>query len=286
MKCAANSIAEHNHDPVENFLDPNWKIPRDFAKISELMNKTQPRIRVLIIDEEGRDAELLRRCLEGLDLGSLEISALRKISQVEEFLKKNPLELILLSLPGSQESLFQLASRCKEIQSQTPLLVVAVGDNQDFAMKLGKLGVSDFIVKDDLFFSSVGRSVRRLLHGKTSKDATTIPAEKKSSPERVDESYWIFPSNRVKTPTDALLNTAREKYCSLLSRAQEGVEAQTAAAIDEFAEFAFQSKIPEKNLIRIHREWIQTGSFRLDDSSEQFLLLELLATLLEKYRPQ
>lgn len=263
-----------------------WKIPRDSAKISALMNKTQPRIRVLIVDEEGRDSELLRRCLEGLDLGSLEISALRKISQVEEFLKKNPLELILLSIPGAQESLLQLATRCKEIQAQTPLLVVAVGDNQDFAMKLGKLGVSDFIVKDDLFFSSVGRSVRRLLHGKTSKDATTIPVQEKSSPVRVDESYWIFPSNRVKTPTETLLTTAREKYRSLLSRAQEGVEAQTATAIDEFAEFAFQSKIPEKNLIRIHREWIQTGSFRLDDSSEQFLLLELLATLLEKYRPQ
>lgn len=247
-------------------------------------------LRVLIVEDEPTDAVILRRSLERLEVATMEITVAETGARAKSMLAKTEFDLVLLDLHLPDVVGFELVQQVKQSRPHLPVIVCTSINSDEAALEVGKMGADDFIVKDDLLTSSLGRTVRRLLRHRFQ----DLPAGT-SRPKLLDEGSdqidtwlaWRFPESlvpRKDPPADVLLQL-REKFQALLEGANAMRENELHRAMKEFEDFAFEIRIPAETLIGLHRAWGKERKFSEAISGKnRYLLFELLAALLERYR--
>jgi PAS domain S-box-containing protein len=117
-------------------------------------------IRVLVLEDNPTDLELIRRALQGAKLGLFKVTAAGRLSHALDLLARVPFEAILadLRLPDSDglETILELRAQSPHV----PLLVLTGADDESIGMAAMREGAQDFIFKGALGGQSLARAIR------------------------------------------------------------------------------------------------------------------------------
>ena len=243
-------------------------------------------LNVIIVEDEPIDAEILRRSLQRLEVPSLEVTLATTGKQAQVLFQKNRYDLLLLDLHLPDVVGFELIQEAKKLQQNAAIVVVTSLNSDEAALETAQLGADDYIVKDDLMGSSLGKTLRRLLRSRLQE---IFAGAKK--PKLIEEASdvidiwlaWRFPLDKVppRDPSYSVLQESKSQYQKLLKISEEKKEKELSLAMKEFEKFAYDKRIPAENLIKIHRELVSGEG---PEGRERFVLFEVLAALLERYR--
>jgi diguanylate cyclase (GGDEF)-like protein/PAS domain S-box-containing protein len=117
-------------------------------------------IRILVLEDNPADLELIRRALRDAKLGLFRVTAAGRLRQALDLLARAPFEAILadLHLPDSDgfETILQLRAHYPNV----PLLVLTGVDDESIGVAAMQQGAQDFIFKGALGGQSLARSIR------------------------------------------------------------------------------------------------------------------------------
>ena len=247
-------------------------------------------VRVLIVEDEATDAEILRRSLNRLEVSPLEVSFARTGDEAKSLLGRVSFDLLLLDLHLPDVVGFELVHEAKKAQAQLKVVVCTSLNSNDAALEAGRIGADDYIVKDDLLGSSLGRTVRRLLRARLQEIHKGAKKPKLiEEPSDVIDTWlaWRFPADKVPPlpPPPEILRECRTRYAALLRVSEMKGERELRLAMREFEEFAHERRVPAETLIQLHRQHVAESSPAEKMAGRQrFVLFEVLAALLERYR--
>ena len=117
-------------------------------------------VRVLVLEDNPADLELIRRALRDAKLGLFKVTAAGRLSQALDLLARGPFEAILtdLRLPDSDglETILELRAHSPDV----PLLVLTGVDDESIGVAAMQEGAQDFIFKGALGGQSLARAIR------------------------------------------------------------------------------------------------------------------------------
>jgi PAS domain S-box-containing protein len=116
-------------------------------------------IKVLLIEDNSDDAELLKRKLTQSTSGNFEVILVSSLNEGLEELSENQIDIVLsdLGLPDSHG--LDTVSKILNQTQQTPLVVLSGLDDEDIAIKAVKLGAQDYLVKGFIENTHIERSI-------------------------------------------------------------------------------------------------------------------------------
>ncbi len=242
------------------------------------MSSNEP-IRVLLVEDEPTDIEVLRRSLQRLEISTLEVSVATTGKEARHALGQKTFDLLLLDLHLPDVIGFELIQFSREKNPSLAIVVVTSLNSEEAALQAGKIGADDYIVKDDLLGSSLGRTIRRLLRSRL-RGLHPEAGGREAARNEAGEGEWVswnFPEEKVPSvsPSAKIYQEAKNRYQQLLGLVGQENEEAARSSMKSFEDFAFEMKIPAQSLIQIHKEL----------AGNRLLMFEILAALLERHRP-
>ncbi|MBI4577983.1 MAG: response regulator, partial [Planctomycetes bacterium] len=120
----------------------------------------EPVMRVLMVEDDPGDADLVREYLDGPALGACELSWARSLAEAASRLRGGGLECVLLDLhlpdAGGLEAVERLRSACPDV----PLVVLTGASDEDLGWRAVRLGAQDCLPKDAVDPRGLWRAVR------------------------------------------------------------------------------------------------------------------------------
>ncbi len=117
-------------------------------------------IRVLLVEDNPNDVNLIQKILSEDSRNVFEISHAAQLSKSLEFLKSNDIDIILLDmgLPDSHgiETLIAVLSQNGKI----PVIIQAYSSDEELAKRAVKVGAQDYLIKERMNCYMLGQSVR------------------------------------------------------------------------------------------------------------------------------
>lgn len=128
-------------------------------------------IRVLLIEDDLADADLLRELLSGEKNPSFEVALARQLSEGLERLRRGGIDVVLLdmSLPDSMG--VETASRVSQQFPSVPIVVLTGLDDETFALDVVRSGAQDYLVKGHVDGNILSRVMRYAIERKRSEEA-------------------------------------------------------------------------------------------------------------------
>lgn len=182
--------------------------------------------RILIVEDNPADARLLEVLLEDAGIERLRVMRATSLDEARVRLADEPIDAILLDLglPDADglESLHGIADAAQS--AVPPVIVVSGNEDPTLREQARRLGVIDFLVKDDLAPFSLGRSLQVALHNRnTSREAGPALARQTSNADvdgLVDDAC-----RRLEETLDESIVISRRLH------AEEAMVAETSTAI-------------------------------------------------------
>ncbi|MBC8354327.1 MAG: response regulator [Planctomycetes bacterium] len=195
------------------------------------------RIRVLLLEDDPLDAELVKRAIHDADM-QMELHSVTRVAEATEALASQHFELVLsdLSLPDSDGS--ETIARLRQAAAEVPIVVLTSVDDRDLDVELLDVGAQDYIPKDRVTGDILGRAIRHAIQRQEQlvetqrllcevKDARDLLESKNSKLEKLYNQAHEFVDNvshEFRTPL-----TVIKEYASLVcdGLAGEVTEEQT-----------------------------------------------------------
>ena len=134
------------------------------------MNKTEPKLTVLLVEDNLGDARLLRHLLiEGAE--SFEIEHVELLSAAIDRLNRGGVSLVLLDLSLPDSMGLETFSAVQRAAPRAPIIVLSGRDDESLAMKTVHAGAQDYLVKGQVDSRLLVRSMRYALERKRAEEA-------------------------------------------------------------------------------------------------------------------
>ncbi|MEP6995247.1 MAG: PAS domain S-box protein [Acidobacteriota bacterium] len=119
-------------------------------------------LRVLVIDENPRDRELIRESLRG-GLGNIAILEIAQPEELESVLAAGQFDVVLADHRPSWIDAFQVLDRVRELFSYLPVILCTGTGSEELAVSAMKAGFDDYILKHPHHFPRLAPAIRSAL---------------------------------------------------------------------------------------------------------------------------
>jgi DNA-binding response OmpR family regulator len=130
------------------------------AKDSSVLTDNPSLIKVLLIEDNPGDSQLVREMLKGEDKVQFEVIHFDRLSPGLEYLSKREIDMVLLdlSLPDSQglETFIKVHTQAPDV----PIILLTGLDDKDLALKALHEGAQDYLVKGQIDSHLLVRVIR------------------------------------------------------------------------------------------------------------------------------
>lgn len=126
-----------------------------------MIKRDNKKYNILVAEDNQGDSFLIREYLEEA-IYSPEITLVNSFAELEQQLKQTKdsfFDVILLDLTLPDKSGLELLEETKKLSSDTPIIVLTGYVNLDFAVNSLSLGVSDYLLKDELNATILYKSI-------------------------------------------------------------------------------------------------------------------------------
>src|SRR3954466_543202 len=124
---------------------------------------------ILLVEDNPGDARLIRRLLEGTALRPFQLTAVDRVSNAVDHLRRHGrVDVILLdvSLPDTRPGSLDSLSRVSREAPDVPIILLTGIDDEDLAVRAVREGAQDYLVKKGIDSGLLGRSIRYALERK------------------------------------------------------------------------------------------------------------------------
>lgn len=117
-------------------------------------------IRILVVEDNAADLQLIRRALQDAKLGSFKVSVGGRLSEALDLLARAPFDVVLadLGLPDSPRA--QTVSTIRSAAPGVPLVVLTGLDDEVLGLAAVQEGAQDYLHKGHLDGQSLARTIR------------------------------------------------------------------------------------------------------------------------------
>lgn len=278
---------------------------------SEIL-ETPLEIKVLLLEDDGIDAELVERYLSGLLPHRYHLQREKTLAEGMSALEANRYDIILLdlNLPDSHHlSTFEVLNEREKMR--TPIVVLTGLGNEELGAQLVRQGALDFLVKGRFDAFLLGRVLRfarerfLLLHELTDAREREQQARERETRERELRLLAEMNEGRHTRALRPLYESAPHSFALVVTQYEELLEKALERRIYREAEKGFgrllrqiagelgQHRASPKDLVELHSRALH-GRIQMQGSNEarnqvlieegRILLLELMGYIIEFYR--
>jgi len=177
-------------------------------------------IRLLLVEDNTGDAQLLRECLKEITSAEFEVTLAVRLSDALGLLERERFDVVLtdLSLPDSHglEGFRQL-----HLASSVPVVVLSGVDDETLAVGAVREGAQDYLVKGRVDARLLGRSIRYAIERHRAE-------EKLISSEAFYHSLVEhLPQNMFRKDLSERFTFANQRFCQLLGKPLEEIIGKT-----------------------------------------------------------
>jgi len=189
---------------------------------------------VLLIEDNSPTAALVEKALLGSNDGSLPVERIRKCSEAQARLGKDPGCAIAavvtnLFLPDSQG--LETIARIFEVSPHIPILVLTTPDNEHIAQQAMQHGAQDYLLQHRLDSYSLPRIVRNMLYRMANRTAPSTEDPPERIPlKSIDDSLYDYPTG---LPNASLLKDRLDRAIASACRSRQSL-AVLCVDIDRF----------------------------------------------------
>lgn len=162
--------------------------------------KSKSTIRVLLVEDDARDALLVRQSL--VDLAGLDVALthVERLADAILLFREEKFDVILLDLGLPDSTGVQSFVRLYDISPGVPILVLGARDNNGLALQVMRRGAQDYVIKSDLDPASLRRSITYGIerHKIADKGRT-------ESGERAKADFLADLSHQLRTPLNSVI---------------------------------------------------------------------------------
>lgn len=123
-------------------------------------------IRILLVEDEPGDAELLRITLRTSRQSRFDITHVMTLADARKELNASTFDVIMLDLSLPDSRGIDTVKAGKEMAGKTPFIVLTGRTDMDFALSVLDAGASDYLVKEELRTEELVRVIRYTIHRK------------------------------------------------------------------------------------------------------------------------
>jgi len=180
---------------------------------------TQPTIKVLAIEDNKDDAELIRIALNRAQAPVFSYSHANRLSQGLAFLKEGSFDVVLVDLILPDGEGIEVIEAIRKQSPEVPLIVLTGLDDEEVAIRLLRLDVQDYLVKGQNDASLLVRSIRYAIERKRAVEAlqrSELRFRRLSESGTIGIGYF---------DTDGRITDANDTFLSLIGRSREDLSA-------------------------------------------------------------
>jgi DNA-binding NtrC family response regulator len=119
------------------------------------------RLRVLIVEDNQGDVDLIREALPDVGHVSFQIEAVSRLSEALAWIDSSGTDLVLLDLGLPDSQGLGTFHKLRKVSSEIPVIILTGNDDQEVAVAAVREGAQDFLFKGQLVGSSqITRAVR------------------------------------------------------------------------------------------------------------------------------
>ena len=141
------------------------------------MDKEEKNLRILVIDENPADSDLIEKYLREADF-SINIKVVRKLKEAAEIIQKFHPDVIILNLGIPDSSGFDSLRKTTSFMNSSAVIVLTELEDREVGKMAIKLGAQDYLAKCDInspaLLKSVEYSIERLKTLNSLKEATLM----------------------------------------------------------------------------------------------------------------
>ena len=142
---------------------------------------SQEPIRILLIEDNPADANLVERYLEDEPEGSVfELEWIDRVGEGRDRLTEGEHDLVLLDLSLPDSSGYETFESVRSVAGSTPIVVMTGEDDDRQALQAMRDGAQDYLVKDRVDADILVRSIRYAIERKRVEEALRISEERYS----------------------------------------------------------------------------------------------------------
>lgn len=116
--------------------------------------------RVLLIEDDGRDAALLEVAIAKIESAPYELTRIARLAGALEHIDAAAHDLLLLGLSQLDSAAMQTLETLSKHDSQIPVIVLGESDNVELAQEAIKWGAQDYLVKAQINSPALDRAIR------------------------------------------------------------------------------------------------------------------------------
>ena len=113
-------------------------------------------LRVIAVDDDEGDLELLRRYLGMLPQYRIELTALSRMEQTLELLSRKAADVVFLDYLLGKTTGLEVLRRLRAVGNNTPVVMLTGQGDEQLAVELMKAGATDYLSKARLSLESLG----------------------------------------------------------------------------------------------------------------------------------
>jgi diguanylate cyclase (GGDEF)-like protein/PAS domain S-box-containing protein len=141
------------------------------------MTKKSMKVLLLVEDNPG-DARLLREMLNEQGLHDTEMTHVARLSEAEQHLESNKVDIILLDLGLPDANGLSAVRRAHAIAPRVPLVVLTGMDDELLAAQALQEGAQDYLIKGQIEARGLMRALRYAIERKTMEEALFVEKER------------------------------------------------------------------------------------------------------------
>jgi PAS domain S-box-containing protein len=152
------------------------------------------RLRVLIVEDNQGDVDLIREALPDVGHVSFQIEAVSRLSEALAWIDSSGTDLVLLDLGLPDSQGLGTFHKLRKVSSEIPVIILTGNDDQEVAVAAVREGAQDFLFKGQLVGSSqITRAVRYAVERKkTEKALAQVAREWQNTFDATNNAIWIL----------------------------------------------------------------------------------------------
>jgi two-component system, cell cycle response regulator len=127
------------------------------------MSTSPPLIRVLLVEDEAGDAQLVHIDLRKAQAGKFIVDWVESLNAAQQSLQEVNFDIVLLDLSLPDSEGLETIRKMRLLVGDTPIVVLTGHCDTDFALQALELGATDYVVKGNFGHDGLARAIRYAL---------------------------------------------------------------------------------------------------------------------------
>ena len=170
-------------------------------------------VRVLLVEDNAADVDLIQEALEDAALEQVDISPVLRLEQVDRLaqaldrLQQDDVDVVLLDLSLPDSHGFDTFVRLVHAAPRTPIVVLSGLDDEAMAIRAVREGAQDYLVKGQVEGKTLSRAIRYAVERKHAEDERARLASASAEAEaslRVRDETLAAISHDLRTPLTSI----------------------------------------------------------------------------------